>query len=197
MKKKNWIGNKNSPFSTIGASNHSSHEREKNDYYATDPATIDSLLEVEKFNGTIWECASGEGHLSKRLQKRGLSVISTDIIDRGYCDDIIDFLKIDKRLGDNIITNPPYRYAQDFVEKSLELIEDGYKVAMFLKLTFLEGQRRRSMFEKYPPKNIYVFSKRQICVMNGNFENIKTSAMAYAWYIWEKGFDGKPQLDWI
>lgn len=194
---KNWTGNKNSQFSTIGASNHSSRDREKNDYYATDPITIDSLLEVEKFNGTIWECACGEGHLSKRLKDKGLSVISTDIIDRGYCDDIIDFLKVDKKLGDNIITNPPYRYAQDFVEKSLELIEEGYKVAMFLKLTFLEGQRRNPMFKKYPPKNVYVFSKRQICVINGDFENIKSSAVAYAWYVWEKGFDGKPQLSWI
>ena len=71
------------------------------------------------------------------------------------------------------------------------------KVAMFLKLTFLEGQSRRSLFEKYPPKKVYVFSKRVICAKNGDFDSISSSAVAYAWFIWEKGFQGKPQIDWL
>ena len=51
----------------------------------------------------------------------------------------------------DIITNPPYKYAKEFVEKALEVIPKGNKVAMFLKLQFLEGKARRKMFETSPP----------------------------------------------
>lgn len=54
-----WIGNYNSIFKTLGASNHTSEEREINDYYATDPNTIKPLLEKEKLSQNIWECACG------------------------------------------------------------------------------------------------------------------------------------------
>lgn len=68
---------------------------------------------------------------------------------------------------------------------------------MFLKLTFLEGQKRKKFFEKYPHKKVYVFSQRQKCAINGNFEQIGSSAAAYAWFVWEKGYKGKPQIEWI
>ena len=60
---KDWIGNKKSVFITLGASNHCEHEREMNDYYATDPLAIDALFSVETFSLKIWECACGELHL--------------------------------------------------------------------------------------------------------------------------------------
>lgn len=81
---KNWVGNANSIYKTLGASNHTDKIRQKNDYYATEPKAIDLLLELESFNKNIWECACGEGHLSKRLIANGHDVLSTDLIDRGY-----------------------------------------------------------------------------------------------------------------
>lgn len=80
---KDWIGGVNSIYTTLGASNHSSTDREENDYYATDPRAIDCLLEKAKLDNKIWECACGEGHLSKRLSELGYCVKSTDLIDRG------------------------------------------------------------------------------------------------------------------
>lgn len=71
------------------------------------------------------------------------------------------------------------------------------KVAMFLKLTFLEGQKRRKMFDKYPPKYVYVFSKRKKCALNGEFEKMGESAVAYAWFIWEVGYKGDTIVKWI
>ena len=68
---------------------------------------------------------------------------------------------------------------------------------MFLKLTFLEGQARRKLFEENPPKIVYVFSKRVKCAKNGNFENISSSAVAYAWYEFEKGYKGDSIIKWI
>ena len=70
-------------FAVLGASNHSTNEREENDYYATDPIAMELLLDIEQFSPEVWECACGEGHLSKVLESRGYHVMSTDLIDRG------------------------------------------------------------------------------------------------------------------
>jgi hypothetical protein len=196
MSKKDWTGNKDSIFAPLASSNHSEKNRIINDYYATDPKTIDYLFKIENFSDIIWECACGEGHLSKRMEHLGKKVISTDLIDRKYGEYGIDFLmKIEGYDGADIITNPPYKYAQEFVEKAMELTNN--KVAMFLKLTFLEGQKRRKMFDVYPPKTVYVFSQRQKCAPNGNFDAMDSSAVSYAWFVWEKGFKGITQLKWI
>lgn len=201
---KDWTGNNKSAYTCNGASNHSEKEREVNDYYATEPRATELLLEVESFNSLIWECACGGGHISRVLEKHGHKVISSDIVDRGYQGTlIIDFLADEIsspiHFGD-IITNPPYKYAKEFVEQALKFIENGCKVAMFLKLTFLESKKRRELFEKHPPKVIYVSSSRLQCAMNGDFETYKKgtgTAIAYAWYVWEKGYQGNTIVKWI
>lgn len=99
-------------------------------------------------------------------------------------------------MGGNIVTNPPYKYAQEFVEKSLQIIPKGKKVCMFLKLTFLEGKARKSLFRVAPPKVVYVSSSRLKCAMNGDFASFGGSAAAYAWFVWEKGFNGEPIIRW-
>ena len=192
---KNWTGNSKSVYTTLGASSHSKEERERFDYYATDPSAIDDLFNREEFSENIWECACGEGHLSKRMLFYGLNVFSSDLIDRGY-GEVADFLSIKwYEWNGDIITNPPYKYAQEFVEKSLSIIPTGNKVAMFLKLTFLEGQKRKQMFLINPPKKIYIYSKRKECAKGGEFKG--SSAVAYAWYVWKKGYKGKPEIEWI
>lgn len=193
-----WIGTKRSTFVTLGSSNHVSHARQAQDYYATEPRTVDELFAVESFNGRIWEPACGEGHLSERMKELGATVYSTDLIDRSYGDDLKDFLlEFTLQPKTHIITNPPYKHAQAFVEKSLDLIDDGYKVAMFLKLTFLEGQARYKMFKENPPKTIYVYSSRRKCAINGDFESVGSSAACYAWFVWSKGYKGAPEIKWI
>lgn len=56
---KDWIGNKQSVYTTLGASNHTEKERQSEDYYATEPKAVELLLEVEQFSPVIWECAVG------------------------------------------------------------------------------------------------------------------------------------------
>lgn len=193
---KDWIGNTNSAFTCNGASNHSEQEREENDFYATDPKAVEMLLELEDFSRFILEPACGMGHISKVLENKGYEVTSYDLVDRGYGSQS-DFFKYDGKWYGDIITNPPYKYGKEFVEKALEVIENGNKVAMFLKLTFLESKTRRELFEKYPPKVIYVSSGRIGCAKNGKFEKYSQRAIAYAWYIWEKGFKGEPTVRWF
>jgi hypothetical protein len=198
MVNKDWVGNSNSVFKSLSANNHADVERENDDYYATDPMAIDVLLSVEKFNNNVWECASGEGHLSKRLKEFGYNVWSTDLIDRGYSDSTIDFLQYNKSFNGDIITNPPYKFAQEFVEKGIELTNN--KLALFLKIQFLEGKGRRKLFDKYPPKTVYVSSSRILCAKNGDFEYMKNnggSAVCYCWFVWEKNFIGDTVLKWV
>ena len=77
------------------------------------------------------------------------------------------------------------------------MIPTGRKVAMFLKLTFLEGRRRYDLFKSTPPIRVWVSSSRLKCAMNGDFENTGGSATAYAWFVWEKGFQGYPEIRWF
>lgn len=198
---KDWIGNNKSVFTTLGASNHVAEERQHEDYYATDPNAASLLLEVETFSNNIWECACGEKHLSHVFEDAGYTVRSSDIVDR--CgNEIFDFLSDDNTDGwvGDIITNPPYKYASEFIEKALSIVPDGNKVAMFLKVQFLEGKSRKELFAKYPPKVVYVSSSRIPCAKNGDFNALERSggsAVAYAWFVWEKGFNGDPVIKWI
>lgn len=109
----------------------------------------------------------------------------------------MDFLKIQEVFDGDIITNPPYKYAKEFVEHALLLVPSGRKVFMFLKLQFLEGKGRRALFDTGQLKTLYVSSSRIKCAINGNFENISSSAVAYAWFEFEKGYKGKPTIEWI
>ena len=194
---KDWTGNNKAIYTCHGASNHSKEERQNEDYYATDPSTIDDLLKHEQFFVSIWENASGENHLADRLRSHNYTVRCSDIVKRTPDTELIDFLKYEGSWYGDIITNPPYKYAEDWVWKSMECLKEGSKLAMFLKLTFLEGQKRRKMFEKYPPKTVYVYSKRAMCAKNGDFLKYDGNAVAYAWYVWEKGFTGDTVLKWI
>jgi CheY-like chemotaxis protein len=93
------------------------------------------------------------------------------------------------------------RFCNDYVQKSLELLPDGCKCYMFLKLQFLEGVARyNEIFRISPPKAVYVFKKRVLCAKNGDFDRMREgggSAVAYAWFVWEKGYKEKTVLGWI
>lgn len=198
---KDWTGNSKTTFVQLGASNHSLKDREVNDFYATDPNSLVIFLKALerdniKLHHNIWECACGQGHLSNVLINNNYEVYSSDLINRGY-GETKDFLKCNNLFPGDILTNPPYKYAKDFVKHSLDLLEEGNYCIMFLKIQFLEGKDRRKLFDKFPPKYVYVNSARQTCYINGNMNKKMSSASCYCWYIWEKGFKGEPIIRWI
>ena len=199
---KDWTGNYKTTFVQLGASNHSNHDREENDFYATDPKSLEIFLEALdrdnfKLHNRIWECACGQGHLSEVLKKHGYKVFSTDLVDRGYGEYNQNFLYLRSTGEQDILTNPPYKYAKEFVEHSLDILKDGYYCVMFLKIQFLEGKERRKLFKKYPPRYVYVNSSRQTCYINGDMSKKMSSASCYYWFIWEKGYTGEPIIRWI
>lgn len=87
---------KGSTFRCLGASNHAEHERQGEDYYATEPKAAELLLEVEPDLNNIWECACGGLHLANIFEKHGKLGRMSDIIKRADDDriEVIDFLKI-------------------------------------------------------------------------------------------------------
>lgn len=112
----------------------------------------------------------------------------------------MDFLQCHDSFDGDIITNPPYKYAKEFVEHALSLIPTGRKVFMFLKLQFLEGKARRALFDTGVLKTLYVSTSRILCAKNGDFKYMREhggSAVAYGWYEFEKGYKGKPVIEWI
>lgn len=175
--------------------------REINDYYATHPQAVRDFLTALKrdnviLNNNIWECACGEGHMANVFVENGYKVYATDLINRGY-GGIHNFLKTEFPYYGDIFTNPPFKLAEEFAYKGNELLTDNNLFGLFVKIQFLESKSRKELFEKYPPKYIYVYSERQQCSMNGDFENLKAKTQAYIWVIWEKDYKGETITRWI
>lgn len=185
-------------LSPLGSTAHSRDKvRAEYDYYATPPLATTKLLEVEEFSKRILEPCCGEGHISKVLESQGHQVFSYDLVDRGYGEGSKNFLQRTKPFKGDIITNPPYNLATLFVRKSLELVNPGAKIAMLLKLGFLSGKERGELFKTHPPKKVWVFTTRIMCGKNGDLSRTRGGAVDYAWFIWEKGYQGLPTVDWI
>lgn len=203
IESQDWTGNGNSVFKMLGASNHAEVEREGNDFYATDPIAIDLLLKKVSLSHKVLEPACGSGCLSLRLQEHGHEVHSYDIVDRGF-GEVQNFFEmlVPPIEGDfSIVTNPPYKYATEFVQHALEIIPDGCLVAMFLKTTFAEGKRRwNEIFRITPPLMVLQCVERVLCAKNADFDYMRKnggSAVSYAWWVWKKGYKGNTTLDWV
>lgn len=167
--------------------------RPDDDFYPTPPEATQALLDHETFEGTIWEPACGDGAICRVLEKNGLKLIATDLNYRDYGLGDVNFLTSNMQSA-NIITNPPYKLAEEFIHKALK--QTTGKVAMLCKLQFLEGAKRKVMFENTPLKKVYVFSKRLSMTRNG--EKMKNSGMiAFAWFVWEHGYEGEATLSWL
>jgi hypothetical protein len=154
------------------------------------------LLRAEKFMGTIWECACGRGNISKILIAKGHTVISTDLMNHGYGRHGVDFLRQWKMPGDamNIISNPPFRLADDFIAHALSL--KPAKLAFLLRIQALEGVRRGGIFKRHPPARVHVFSQR-LQIFRPNYKGSGTGMQAFAWFVWLKGHFGPSTIHWL
>ena len=187
-------------YVTNGCSNHCKDERDENDFYATNPKDVDILFDECKLNfaQNILEPCAGEGHIAEVFKKRGFNVTACDLIQRKYpLDQTWDFLTQNIQFDGDIVTNPPYKLAAKFVEKSLKIIPNGRQVVMFLKLTFLESKSRRKLFDTKQLKTVYVYTNRTACARNGDEKFFNAGAIAYAWFVWEKGYNNDPIIKWV
>jgi hypothetical protein len=170
--------------------------RERDDFYPTPPRATHALLNVEQFDGNIWDPACGEGAISRVLEDAGHEVISTDLIDRGYGTTPRDFLLEWNQRADNIITNPPFKHAEEFAEHSLRLAHR--KVAFLCRLAWLDGKTRGQMFARTPLARVWVFSSR-VPILRGGTDAGKGGGgmIALAWFVWDRAHLGALTLRWL
>lgn len=169
------------------------------DLYETPPEAVRALLKVEDVPQRVWEPACGPGAIVKVLRESGRTVFATDIADYGCPDSWpnLDFLKwhIKPDGIECILTNPPFRWAGEFVSKSIEMAP---KVYMLLRLAFIESARRAPILDGGKLAKVYAFSNR-LPMMHRDTrgggiapDRQNSSAMAFAWFVWDRHWDGKP-----
>ena len=171
--------------------------REANDYYDTPPPCTYALLDREIFVGKVWEPAAGSGMIVNVARSWGYNCVRSDIVDRGCDAHMIDFLATTELLAPNIITNPPFKLADEFALQAIKL--GAEKIAIFQRLAWLEGAKRYDTFwSKHPPVRIWQFSKRQTLWRGDDPAAKRTGGtIAFAWFIFERGFKGAPSMGWI
>lgn len=183
--------------------------RHKEDFYATDPAAIRIALPAFRkigLSSNIWECACGAGHLAEPLKAAGYVVRATDAVDRGY-GEVLDFLEATEIWPGDILTNPPFKYAEAFIEHAMDILREGQKAVFLLKIQFIQSIERKALFDRYPPKHILVNSMRIFCAMNGEFEKYAKwseekqmwtgGTQCFVWFVFEKGWRGPTTILWI
>lgn len=172
--------------------------RVPHDFYPTPPEGTRALLSVERFHGSIWEPACGDGAISKVLAAQGYHVVSTDLVHRGYGIGGINFLTETTTRARNIVTNPPYGsgLADAFVRHALHLVAPvGGRVAMLLNLASLAHPMRHHQWTRRPPSNVYILDELT-CWPNG-VERSFAAEHRYCWAVWKPGHVGHPTLWWL
>lgn len=180
-----------------------SNKRNKNDYYQTPYSMTKQLLEVENFEGKILEPSCGAGAIVKVLRDHKKSVdycdLNNDFSLTGIFKDFKDFINDDFDRYDNIITNPPFSLAKEFILKAKQIANN--KIAMLLPLNYLHGVARYNEIYKdttFPLKAVYVFCRYGLLEdtirEDGTY---KAGMMVYAWYIWDKSYKGEPVIRWL
>lgn len=183
-------------INTIGSSKLSDKDRELLDFYQTPTFATESLVNSKLIgDGCIWEPMAGNGAISKVLARHNFKVISSDVIERDYkLDFVCDFFNNDIDVNaTQIVTNPPYKYADDFIVKCLSANKPDF-LGVFLPIRYLEGKKRyMQIYSKYKPSDVIVFAKRLGCYKDSDVKNgvVITeygigSAVAYMWLCFTK-----------
>lgn len=142
------------------------------------------------------EPAANRGHMAGPLGEYFGSVDASDIHDYGVGYPVDDYLfgPIGPQV-DWTITNPPFRLAEQFIERGLATSICG--VAMILRSAFLEGIGRHArLFSRTPPSYVLQFSER-VVMHKGKLSEKGSTATAYCWLVWVKNFHGPTRMEWI
>jgi hypothetical protein len=171
-----------------------------NDLYETPAVATEALLRVEKLPHVLWEPCCGPGSIVTTLRDAGHFVIAGDLVDYGcpLSTPRIDFL-MERRAPHGvecIVTNPPFKNAEAFVERAKELCP---KVVMLLRLAFLESERRRGILDDGTLARVHVFRNRLPMMHRAgqgiiHAEKQSSSALAFAWFVWDRNHSGPTEM---
>jgi hypothetical protein len=164
------------------------------DYYPTPEWGTRALLDQVRFEGQILEPACGEGYMSRVLEAAGYDVVSSDLHPWGF-GDVRDFFSIREHF-DNMVTNPPYNRAEEFLRHALTIIDR--KICLLMRLSWLESEARyHRVYKLRPPTSVYVFTSR-LSMYRAGYVGENSGATCYAWYCWDQAAkDTKTTLDWL
>lgn len=183
------------PTPLKGNARSSGYERNANDWYVEPRVAIDMLLDKETFIGDIWDPACGGGNIPEACKARDYWAFGTDIVDRGYGRQL-DFLCEHTTVCSNVVSNPPYNVAEQFVKRGLDVTTR--KVAVLVRTAFLEGQGRYSrLFKPSPPARVWQFVPRISMPPGGSDVPAKGGSVAFCWVVWDKGHKGPPEFGWL
>lgn len=172
------------------------------DDFPTPPWATRALIEYvieDKSALRIMSClepACGAGHMAKALQEYFGEVQSADAYEYGYgkCRDFLTF-PYETNSVDWVITNPPFRLAEEFVIRAMQVARDG--IAILARSVFLESVGRYDgIFRRMPPTKFAQFVER-VPMIRGRLDRKATTATGYAWLVWEKQTSGLPRLMWV
>jgi hypothetical protein len=163
------------------------------DLYETPPEAVEALLRVEPIPHRVWEPAAGRGAIARVLRDRGHAVIASDIADHGFPlhfqRDFLAEAAVPAGV-EAVLTNPPFMHANEFVAHAIRL---SPTVIMLLRLAFLESERRSPILDGAGLARVFVFRKRLPMMHRDGWEGRKAnSGMAFAWFIWHRGYRGDP-----
>lgn len=174
------------------------------DYFPTPPWATRALLEflgpIVDEDQIVWEPACGHGHMVDVLREFPWRVMASDVFAYtpgqqvgsfvGQGPDVMPDFDVDW-----VITNPPFTLAEEFVLRALGIAEMG--VAMLVRSVWLEGAGRYlRLFRPHPPVAVLQFCDR-VPMVKGRWDPRASSATAYSWVIWRKGYTGHTRLAWV
>ena len=169
----------------------------KDDLYETPPEAVSALLRMENIPDVIWEPACGPGSIVRVLRMAGKQVYATDLVDYDSPDQDFhgwDFL-MEKQIPlgvEAIITNPPYKLAGQFATHALMLCP---KVIMLLRLAFLESEGRSSILDGGHLARVLPFRDRLAMMHRAGWTGPKsTNTIAFAWFVWERGWNKPTEM---
>jgi len=160
-------------------------------------ALVEHVIGKDSASGlTCLEPACGRGHMVLALNEYFSEVRADDVFDFGF-GRVADFLKAEHANNsfDWVITNPPFRLAEDFVARSMPIARVG--VAMLVRTVFIESVGRyQRLFGPFPPARVAQFTER-VPMVKGRIDKKASTATGYAWIVWEKHSKNKTSLVWI
>lgn len=153
---------------------------------------------------TCWEPACNRGHMVDPLGEYFYAVWASDVHDYGLEGAFQhDFLfpitphvfRWGNERPDWIITNPPFRLAEQFVARGFEIGPRG-GTAILVRTAFLEGVGRYGkLFSQRPPSVIAQFTER-VPMVKGRLTATGSTATAYCWLVWLAG-ESATRFVWI
>lgn len=181
-----------------GSVNRSGKYRPADDHFPTPRAAVYPLVRHLALPRCVEEPACGEGHIARVLEEYGYHVFASNLVDRGYGEVGRDFLRQRAPRATCLVTNPPFSLDEEFVLHAIEL---RYDIAVFfLRLKWLCGaDRYRRIMGPTPPALVLPFVER-IKFFAGDTateDQPGWNTEDFAWFVWRRGFIGKPTIDWL